>query len=607
MKKSLLFTLPLLFTAVLATAQVQLTTYRGAFAPAPEPMWTEGWVNWNPQATNYPATTVNVSGNISANTTWTSNNVYLLQGLVYIDSLVTLTIQPGTVIRGDFATDNSSLVVPRGAKLIAEGTQCNPIVFTSNRASGSRAVGDWGGVIMLGKARNNLGLNTIIEGMSAADYRNYHGGTDDNDNSGSLKFVRIEYGGFVFAPNSEINALTMGSIGRATKIDYIQTSFNNDDAFEWFGGTVNCSHLVSYRNLDDDFDCDYGFSGTVQFGLSVKDPAISDNPAVSTSEGWEADNDPNGTNVGLVPKTSAAFYNITQIGAFRCASNTAASGVAPTASGFRRGARLRRNVDLKIYNTILMGNRRGLFVDGALALANMDQDSLVFRNNIFAGDFTTNFVSASGNGVAAIAEDAATRSRLLNPVYANDSVNTCALLTNAWNFTAPDYRPNVAGAGSIVTDPTNLNAGVDLSPGVLISGNLFTSNQTRAVGLFILENGGGSTSGAITLTIPKLSGYTVTVPGLTLTSTNQSGTNGTNSEGDYTNGNWNFRDDGTNIIATSKPGIVIEKFGFVQLGFNITRPVATPNGTQQSLSITVGGGSDATPLNDNALQALGTN
>lgn len=603
MKKTFLSVVTVLFASMLVNAQ-DLTTYRGAFAPAPENQWTDSWTNFDPQNAVYPATNVTVTGTITTNTTWTSNNVYLLDGVVYVDTLVTLTIQPGTIIRANIG--NSSLLVQRGGKLIAEGTQCNPIVFTSNFAAGARAPGQWGGILLLGRARHNLGTNILIEGLDPANVRNFHGGTVDNDNSGSLKYVRIEYGGFIFSANNEINGLTMGSVGSGTTIDYVQTSFNNDDAFEWFGGAVNCKHLVAYRNLDDDFDTDNGFSGIVQYGLAIKDPALSD---VSQSEGFESDNDNPGTSESRVPKTSAKFYNITQIGAFRCASNTAGSGITPTSFLHRRGARLRRNTDLKVFNSIFMANWRGLFLDGALALANVDQDSLVYRNNIIAGDFTTTWAgSAPYLGTKSLAaEDAATRSRLLNPVYSNDSVNTCALLTNAWSFTAPDFRPNTAGDGAVVTDPVNLNAGVDLSPGILLTGGGFNANQTKGIGIFILEGNGGASSGAIVLSIAKLPGFPITVPGLTLTNLNQSGTNGTNAEGDYTNGDWNFRDDGTNIIVTSKPGVIIIKGGFVQLGFNVTRPVETPTGTNSNISATLSGGSDATPSNNNVLQALSAN
>lgn len=611
MKKNLLLILPMLLAVVLVDAQVELTSYRGAFAPAPTRMWTESWTNWDPQNAVYPASTTPVTGVISGNVTWTSNNVYLLQGLVYVDSLATLTIQPGTIVKGDDATAFSSLIVQRGGKLIAEGTQCQPIVFTTEAAAGSRAKGQWGGIVLLGRAKHNLGTQNGIEGIAQPNARVFHGGNNDDDNSGVLKYVRIEYGGYVFAPNNEINGLTLGSVGRGTTIDYVQVSFGNDDAFEWFGGTVNCKHLVAYRNLDDDFDTDNGFSGTVQFGLSIKDPAIADAPAVSTSEGFESDNEASGATRTLAPKTSSAFYNITQIGAWRCASNTAGTGVQPTADGHRRGARFRRGTDLKIYNSIFMNNWRGVLIGDATTNANFDEDSAVFRNNIIAGDFTSTWTAPYNASKSLAYEDVNTRNKLFtNPAaaaYAIDSVNTCSLLTNAWSFTAPDFRPNTGGDGAVVTDANNLNAGVDLSPGFLVGANLFNANETKGIGVYALENGGGPSSGAIVLTIPKLSGYVLTVPGLTLTSTNQSGTDGSNDQGAYTNGSWNFKDDGTNIVATSKPGVVIAKGGFVQLGFNLTRPTSTPAGTNQNLSVTLSGGTDATPLNNGALQAFGTN
>lgn len=606
MKKNLLSLLPLLCAAFAVKAQVEATTYRGAFAPAPVRMWTESWTNWNPNATPYPSTTVTVSGTITTNTTWTSNNVYLLSGLVYVDSLVTLTIEPGTIIRGDFAIRNSSLIVERGGKLIAEGTQCNPIVFTSNQGVNNRLPGDWGGVLILGKARHNAGTNNLIEGLSAANIENYHGGLDDNDNSGSLKYVRIEYGGFIFSDNNEINGLTMGSVGRGTTIDYVQVSFVNDDGFEWFGGSVNAKHLVSYRNIDDDFDSDFGWSGTVQYALGVKDPALSDNPSISTSEGFESDNDNVGTDVGRVPKTSATFYNVTQIGAFRCASNTNGTGVQPSANGFRRGARIRRNSDLKIYNSILMNSWRGLFVDGSLALANMDQDSLVYRNNIIAGDFSTVWVAPYA-GASRAYEDANTRSRATNINYSNDSVNTCSLLVNAWDFLNPDYRPNTSGAGALVT--SNLQAGPDITPGIDIDDALFTPNQGKDFIVNVFENGGGATSGSVTITIAKPSGWNITVPGLTLSGTNQSGTNGNSDVFGGTpnnNGDWNFREDAFNVYATSKPGTIIPKSGLSSVGFRATRKGTTSTGTNQNLGATVAGGLDNTTGNNAAVLGLST-
>ncbi|MCB0573386.1 MAG: T9SS C-terminal target domain-containing protein, partial [Saprospiraceae bacterium] len=195
-----------------------------------------------------------VSGNITANTTWTKNNVYLLSGFVYVKNDATLTIEPGTVIKGDKNT-KGSLIVTRGCKIVASGTPDEPIVFTSNEATPT--YGDWGGVIICGKAPTNASNNGVDgEGLVEGGVGELYGGNDPMDNSGVLRYVRIEYAGIAFQPNNEINGLTMGGVGAGTTIEYVQVSYANDDAFEWFGGTVNCKYLIAYRALDDDFDCD---------------------------------------------------------------------------------------------------------------------------------------------------------------------------------------------------------------------------------------------------------------------------------------------------------------------------------------------------------------
>ena len=170
MKQKFFSFLPLLFTAIIVNAQ-EPTNYRGAFAPAPVGQWTDNWTNYDPQNAFYAAPTVTVSGVITANTTWTKNNVYLLQGVVYVDDLVTLTIEAGTVIRGDANTVISSLIVQRGATIIANGTPCNPIVFTSSKAIGARVRGDWGGLTILGKGITNQGTNVNVEGIGAGEPR----------------------------------------------------------------------------------------------------------------------------------------------------------------------------------------------------------------------------------------------------------------------------------------------------------------------------------------------------------------------------------------------------------------------------------------------------
>ena len=319
--KKLTFLSALMFAfGMMANAQNFFTPvgYRGAFAPAPATPWTAGWTNWDPQNASYGTPTATLSGHITSNTTLNASTVYSISGVVYIDSNVTLTIPAGTVLRGNSAVANSSILVRKGGKLVANGTSTNPIVFTSDKAVGSRGLGDWGGIMMLGQAVSNQGSSNIEGLADAAEHK--FGGSNDADNSGSLRYVRIEFGGYVFAQNREINGLTMGGVGSGTTIEYVQCSFINDDAFEWFGGTVNAKYLVAYRCLDDDFDTDFGYRGNVQFALSVKDPAIGDNSyslpsGSSTSEGFESDNDANGSSV--FPRTSATFSNVTLIGPFR--------------------------------------------------------------------------------------------------------------------------------------------------------------------------------------------------------------------------------------------------------------------------------------------------
>ncbi len=421
------------------------TCYRGAFAPAPAAPWTDTWAEWDPQNKVYPATNVTVNSNITSNTTWTTGQTVLLQGPVYVTNNSILTIQAGVTIR---AAKNlgTALIVTRGSQLIANGTVTAPIVFTSNEAVGSRSTGDWGGIILLGTASNNYtaGVN-YIEGLPQTSNSEHGGGTsfNDNDNSGSLRYLRIEFGGFQYQPNQEINGLTLGSVGRATVLEYIQCSFINDDAFEWFGGTVNAKWLISYRNVDDDFDTDNGYSGNVQFGLIVRDPNLADNPAVSTSEGFESDNNAGGT--ALTPLTSAIFSNITMVGPYRGASTNS------VAAGYRRGARIRRASNLRIFNSIFMDVQRGIHIDGSLCEAAATAGALKFRNNLVAGTATGRVTEVnSGSAFNAPAWFGTGNNDSL--LYSSPLFNS--ILTTPYNYLSPDYRPT---ANSIALTNASFN------------------------------------------------------------------------------------------------------------------------------------------------------
>jgi hypothetical protein len=262
-----------------------------------------------------------------------------------------------------------------------------------------------------------------------------YGGTNDSDNSGSLRFVRIEYSGYPLQPNQEINGLTMGSVGSGTVIENIQVSYNQDDSFEWFGGTVNAKNLVSYRCLDDDFDTDNGYRGNIQFGLALRDPNLAD---VSGSSSFESDNDSGGTDA--TPRTAPIFSNMTVIGPLR--GDVAAS----VNSNHKRNGRLRRNSSIKVLNSVLMDAKTAIFIDGAKAEANLQSGAIVVAGNVIAG-YPTNKLS----------DVATNRTAVLTTLGANNDTipaSTAGILTTPYNFTAPDYRPatgSIALTGSQFT------------------------------------------------------------------------------------------------------------------------------------------------------------
>ncbi len=290
--------------------------------------------------------------------------VYTLKGWVYIANGAELTIEAGTIIKGDKQT-KAALIVERGGKLIAQGTATEPIVFTSEQPKGQRKPGDWGGIILCGKARNNQAEMQIEGGP-----RTKHGGESDDDNSGVLSYVRIEFAGYPFEKDKEINGLTLGSVGKSTKIDHVQVSYSNDDSFEWFGGTVNCKYLVAFHGWDDDFDTDNGFSGKVQYGLVIRNSRIAD---TSQSNGFESDNCADGSSTAS-PLTNATFSNITLVGpkadaAFENTTDYINGGnVFPnngSAMGkFQSAIQIRRSSCLNIINSVAIGWPIGLIVDG---------------------------------------------------------------------------------------------------------------------------------------------------------------------------------------------------------------------------------------------------
>ncbi len=311
---------------------------------------------------------------------------YTLKGWVYVADGSQLTIEAGTIIKGDKQTQ-ASLIVEPGGKLIAQGTSTSPIVFTSAQPKGQRKPGDWGGLIICGNARNNQ-TSMQIEGGP----RTTHGGNNDADNSGVLSYVRVEFAGYPFQKDKEINGITFGSVGSGTQIDHLQVSFSNDDSYEWFGGTVNCKYLVAFNGWDDDFDTDNGFSGKVQYGLVVRNPRLAD---TSQSNSFESDNNADGTEVS--PYTTATFSNITFIGpkgrnGFTNDENYINGGEYYPNNGsalglFQSAMQIRRSSHLACFNSVAIGYPIGLIIDGEKGnTVQYAQDGLLKLQNIyFAG------------------------------------------------------------------------------------------------------------------------------------------------------------------------------------------------------------------------------
>jgi hypothetical protein len=326
---------------------------------------------------NVPSTTT-LSGNINTTTTLTSDKVWTLKGYVYVTDGAKLIIQPGTTIISDIA-EKGALCIERGAQIIAEGTATKPIIFNSGKNAGERSPGDWGGIVILGRAKTNRSSEPTIEGGIGRPY----GGTNDADNSGVLKYVRIEYAGVAALPNSEINALTLGAVGSGTVIENVQTVYANDDAFEFFGGTVSPKNLYAFATADDDYDFDFGYTGTVTNGISKRDPQFVDNG--DAGNGVECDND--GTGSTAQPFTHPKLNGMVLIGPFDAAS----------LANHNLGLRWRRATQFTMTNSKILGYQKGGFSieSNETAQAYKDGVSKFENNEIQSFDPLLNFKSTS--------------------------------------------------------------------------------------------------------------------------------------------------------------------------------------------------------------------
>ncbi|HEX8672259.1 MAG TPA: fibronectin type III domain-containing protein [Longimicrobium sp.] len=328
---------------------------------------------------------VALSSDFTSNRRLHADTLYVLNNWVHVANGATLTVDAGTRIEGNA---NSALFVLRGAKILAVGTEARPIVFTSHRAAGQRQPGDWGGLILVGNGIINRGDPVILEGSNTGGSNvavNYAGGTSNADDSGELRYVRIEFAGFGPVPDAELNSLTLAAVGSGTRINYVQTMAGLDDSFEWFGGAVDAKYLVSYESGDDHFDASEGFVGRNQFLIALQSTILTPRAGSGNSstdpQGFEVDGC-SGANCiagqSSQPHTIPVFANFTM--------NGTGPGVVPAAGGF--GGVLRRGAG-------------GFYVNGIIARwpgAALAIRDAATNDRITAGDLSIRNVLAAENG-----------------------------------------------------------------------------------------------------------------------------------------------------------------------------------------------------------------
>ncbi|MDF1501912.1 fibronectin type III domain-containing protein [Roseisolibacter sp. H3M3-2] len=393
-----------------------------------------------------------------ATQTLRADTTYVLSGFVQVPSGQTLTIQPGTRIVGDTTVPGSALFVLKGGRILAEGTAAAPIVFTSQRAVGNRRPGDWGGLIVIGNARINRPSPTLLEGSNAnvggVQYPGFDiaGGTNDDDDSGTLRYVRVEFAGYAVTADNELNSFTFASVGRGTTLEYLQAMGGLDDSFEWFGGTVDGRYLVSYLAGDDHFDAAEGYRGRNQFLIALQDtvlvPRTGSGQTATDPTGFEIDGcNTSGTNCpsqSAAPFTTPVFANFTIIG----------GGPAIQATTGGQGMVIRRGAGGYYVNGVVTRwGRLGLSVRDSSTNNRRLADSLQIRNVLFAENgatldpSATNFTQPANFANSGIDSTATAAASLFTAVPALGTAPTAAGL----NFAPAAGSPLASGGLSTFT------------------------------------------------------------------------------------------------------------------------------------------------------------
>lgn len=374
--------------------------------------------NFSLHAQSYVKT---VSGDLYGVHHWSADTIYVLMSNVYVKSGAVLNIEAGTIIKGDNAS-YGKLIVVRGAKIYAIGEPHRPIVFTSLLQPFNRFYSDWGGLFIFGNARVNLpggigSLNYQLMTATSDSSDHLYGGMDDNDSSGELRYVRIEYGGGYIMPNIENAGLTLGGVGRGTKISYVQTSYNLN-GFNWLGGTVNCNHLISFRSGQISYSARLGYTGKVQFAIAFLD-SLSSN--IGKGSLWLS----NDGNVNL-PKTNPTFSNITLVGQDQG---------SPCAE---KGLMIQSNGEVKLFNSVILASPVGIECDTHYT-SNLLAGRIVIKNTVVSGSIIPLdpiYIYPSPLGVSL-------ESWYLTPSFNNEIYNTnsALMLTDPFNYTALSVKP----------------------------------------------------------------------------------------------------------------------------------------------------------------------
>ena len=386
--------------------------------------WMSNWTNFKPANTEYNEATNIIAGTIDKDTKLTKRNTYQLVGVVYVTNNAVLTIEPGTVIRGDDKTCGT-LVITNGAKIIAEGLETDPIVFTSNKEISERKPGDWGGIVILGKAPINTigGVHTLP--FDLEPMLNHYGGQDSEDNSGVLKYVRIEYSGRKLSALKELNGLSLAGVGRKTVLSNIQISYSNDDSFESYGGDLIMNNLISYRTTDDDFDFTQGVQCNISNSIAIRHPFSSD---ISGSRCFEVDSYDKIGNTDMTKK-------LTKINA----SNITLVNLEENNQGLvRESIYVRENTFFNLTNSIVSGFAPFVLLEANIGNEAANLSKLTFKN-LIVNNCNGGFTSESGGANQAIQQFYNNPASDIN--FTN--IKNIELFTTPNIKGNPDFRTNV--------------------------------------------------------------------------------------------------------------------------------------------------------------------